>query len=77
MPRYFFNVHDDTDYPDQLGEELPDVAAAWKEGALVAAEMIRDHLRRLQPGQEWRLEISDQSGALLYVISLNIERAAR
>lgn len=40
MPRYFFDLHDDTDSPDDEGKELPDDGAARARGIAEAVEMI-------------------------------------
>jgi hypothetical protein len=43
---------------DELGEELPDDEAAWEEATIIAAEQFRDIDGRLQPGQQWTLEVT-------------------
>jgi hypothetical protein len=71
MARYFFNVHYGNSKPDDVGEELPDDSAAWKEATLVAGELFRDVDGKLQPGQEWSLEVTDEQRRPLYSISVN------
>ena len=66
VPRYFFNVYDDQPHLDPAGEVLHDADAAWCEGVKVAGEQIGD--LDLKPGQQWRLEITDQAKKPLYVI---------
>jgi hypothetical protein len=40
MPRYFFNVYHDTRQIDQLGEDLPDHHAAWREATITAGQIL-------------------------------------
>ena len=75
MPRYFFNVFYGPSNVDVIGEDLPDEQAAWHEGTLVAGELFHDLDGGFQPGQEWRLEITDDAKNLLYVIRISGEQA--
>lgn len=71
MPRYFFNVHHDRAEPDEEGEELPDVQAAWRVATVTAGQIIQDLDGRLRPGQDWRLEVTDEFANPLYVIHIS------
>ena len=42
MPRYFFNVHDGKDLPDDSGTELGDSDAAHREAIVAAGEMLKE-----------------------------------
>jgi hypothetical protein len=53
MSRYFFYIDSDRPHLDESGEELPDDAAAWRQGM----RMARDIEDSLEPGQSWKLEI--------------------
>ena len=75
MPRYFFNVFYGPSNVDVIGEDLPDEQAAWHEGTRVAGELFHDLDGGFQPGQEWRLEITDDAKNLLYVIRISGEQA--
>jgi hypothetical protein len=68
MPRYFFNVYHSRPNLDSVGEELPDVQAAWKEATTIAGQMIQGMDGKLQPGQGWRMEVTDESAKLIYAI---------
>jgi hypothetical protein len=74
MPRYFFNVHHERSNIDAEGEELPDKHAAWREATIVAGETIRDMDGTLQPGREWRLEVTDEFANPLYIIHVSAEQ---
>ncbi|WP_156928882.1 hypothetical protein [Bradyrhizobium sp. th.b2] len=41
MPRYFFHIqHGERDLPDEIGEDLPDKDAAWKEATTITAGQL-------------------------------------
>ena len=73
MPRYFFHIHN-IGRDDPSGQDLADHAAAWREATLVAAELFRDIDGKLQPGQSWWLEVTDDSQKPLYVIRITTEK---
>jgi hypothetical protein len=75
MPRYFFNVYHDRAELDEEGEELPDAQAAWHEATVTAGQIIQDLDGRLRPGQDWRLEVTDEFANPLYVIYVSADRA--
>jgi hypothetical protein len=74
MPRYFFNIFHDRDHEDLEGEELPDSHAAWAEATETAGGILRDLDGKLQPGQEWRLEVTDEFRNPLYVLRICAEK---
>lgn len=73
MPKYFFHIYHDEPEIDQVGEEFPDRVAAWHEATLVADQTSRDLNGKFQPGEEWRLEVTDESENRLYVVHINAE----
>jgi hypothetical protein len=74
MPRYFFNIRYEPDTIDEDGEELPDDKTAWKEATVIAGEMFRDIDGKLQPGQEWSLEVTDDRKRPLFKITVSAKR---
>jgi hypothetical protein len=74
MPRYFFNVYHERSQIDHDGEELPDRLAAWKEATVSAGKILQDVNGGLQPGREWRMEVTDEFANPLYIIHVNVER---
>ena len=71
MPRYFFNVYHERAEPDEVGEELPDRRAAWKEATITAGQMLQSLDGKLQPGCDWRMEVMDEFANPLYVIHVS------
>ena len=73
MPRYFFNVLYNRAELDEQGEDLPDAQAAWREATKTAGQILRDLDGGLRPGQEWRLEVTDENAKRLYVLRVIAE----
>ena len=71
MPRYFFNVYHERAEPDEVGEELPDRRAAWKEATITAGQLLQSLDGKLQPGCDWRMEVMDEFANPLYVIHVS------
>jgi hypothetical protein len=64
MPRYFFNVHDSRDYPDNEGMELPDLAAVRAEAIRSSGEMLRESkdVADFWSGDDWTMNVTDEAG---------------
>jgi len=74
MPRYFFNLHHMRAGIDDHGEELRDDEAAWHEATKVAGEIFKDVDGKFRPGQEWSLEVVDESQEPVYRIVIRGEK---
>ena len=68
MPRYFFAINDDRSLQDGGGTELPNIAAAQKEAARRAGELLADNKGDLWDDDDegWRLDVSDAAGLVLF-----------
>jgi hypothetical protein len=62
MPRYFFNLCDGRDFPDEEGSELDNADSARSEAVVLAGELLRDLGGRFWQGEEWRLHVTDEGG---------------
>lgn len=45
----------------------------WHEAAMSACDMIRNMYGRIQPGLDWRLEVTDRSGKVISLFSFKAE----
>jgi hypothetical protein len=72
MPRFFFNIYAERPNLDTEGDELPDSDTARRAAIRTVCEILEDS--DVTPGREWRLEVADESGKVLYVIRVNAER---
>ena len=75
VPRFHFNVYDGYSAPDPEGVELVDLRAARKEAIVLAGSLIRDEGARLRPGEDWRMEVTDESGLLLCQLNFAVVEA--
>ena len=75
MPRYFFNVYHEPPEPDEVGEELPDRHAAWKEATITAGQILQCLDGKLQPGRDWRMEVTDEFANPLFVINVSAKNS--
>ncbi|AHY49373.1 hypothetical protein JQ582_42335 [Bradyrhizobium japonicum] len=74
MPKYFFHItHEHTEI-DDVGEELPDKHAAWKEATIAAGQMLQDMDGKLRPGHDWRMEVTDEFQNTLYALHIQAEK---
>jgi len=55
MARYFFHIDGESPYRDEIGVELADDRAAWREAKQLARD-IEDHL---SPGRHWHLLVCE------------------
>jgi hypothetical protein len=72
MTYYTFRIRQGThssDVPVDLGDD----DAAWDEAATACSDMIRDTIARLRDCPEWRLEVSDESGAVRHLFRITAE----
>ena len=76
MPRYFFHVLDGYSTRDTDGTELPDIYAAQHMAIRTSGEILRDMGAKFWDGTEWRLEVSDDRGRVLFVLRFSAEEAA-
>lgn len=70
MPRYHFNVDDGLSLRDDDGIELPDLAAARKEAVKLAGASIREYSGKLWDGDEWKLDVTNNTGMVLFSLLL-------
>lgn len=73
MPRYFFNVYDGYSELDDTGTEFPDVHAAQTGAVRVSGEIIRDMGSKFRHSTEWRLEVTDEDAAVLFVTRFSVQ----
>jgi hypothetical protein len=66
MPRYFFHLHNDVDSSDELGKELPDLAAAHAHALKMARfEVSEAAVRTGRIVLGHRIDVEDEGGSVL------------
>jgi hypothetical protein len=73
MPRYFFHVQDSSLSLDEDGTEFPDIYTAQAEAIRTSGEILRDMGARFWDGTEWRLEVADERGRVLFILRFSAE----
>jgi hypothetical protein len=73
MPRYFFNVHDGKDLPDDRGVELADRDEAHRQAIVTAGEMLRETDRKFLAGDVWEMHVTDEAGATVCRLRFSAE----
>jgi len=77
MPRYFFHTADGGRDRDRQGVELADAAAAHKEAIRFAGTVLNDEPDLLGGGRDFRVEVTDERGDLLFtIIALAVDAPA-
>ncbi|GIQ78334.1 hypothetical protein [Bradyrhizobium sp. RD5-C2] len=74
MPLYFFHVYHDGPSRDEVGENLADGHAAWREATAMAGEMLKDLDGSLKPGHDWNLEVTDTKAKILFRLTISADR---
>lgn len=62
MPRYFFNVEDGTNIPDETGIELPDLAAVRREAVRFSGALLVETKVDFWNGGRWIMRVQDEAG---------------
>lgn len=73
MPRYFFHSRYKRYLPDEEGIELPDLDSAWKQASQMVGQILRDLDGKLEPGREWRMDVTDEDGTVLFALRFSAE----
>ena len=72
MPRYHFNVYDGHNIVDDIGAELPNPTFARREAIRYAGALLEDEAKRLGLGDEWRMEVTDATGLILFSLDFTV-----
>lgn len=76
MPRFYFKVFDRRLMIDEEGTELTDVREALVEAVHLAGSLIRDDAESLAAGEDWRMEVTDERGLIIYRLDFSISKTA-
>jgi hypothetical protein len=71
LPRYFFHVHDGRETLDEEGTEFPDADQARAAAVRAAGEALRDLGGNFWRSPEWRMWVTDESGATLCTLTFS------
>jgi hypothetical protein len=74
--RYHFNVYDSVVMLDKKGVELPDTTFARREAIRYAGVLLEEGARLESLGAEWRMEVTDESGLILFRLDFFVTPSA-
>jgi hypothetical protein len=73
VARYFFNVIDGKFLVDDVGVELPDMAAVRAAAMEAAGEILRDEGSRLPIGTEWLMFVTNEAKETVFKLRFSAE----
>lgn len=76
MPRYHFNVYDGQTTLDRDGTQLPGPDDARRESIRLASELLRSEVVKTPVSEEWRVEVTDGRGMILFRIDILMRGSA-
>ncbi len=68
MPNYFFNLADGHVSLDQEGSEVVSLEQARIEAVIYAASLLKDKPEEVWAGGNWRVEVVDERGKLVFTV---------
>jgi hypothetical protein len=75
VPRYHFNILDGVQLRDADGTELPNWQAARLEAIRRAGEILRNDAQSVALGEDWRIEVTDSTGLILFQMTFLVVEA--
>ena len=75
MARYFFDVTNFDFWPDTEGSELPSLFDARVESVRLSGELLRDQAEQFWQGPEWRVDVKDAAGLVLFSLTIMVTEA--
>lgn len=75
MPRFHFNVYDGVNEIDREGTELGDCDEARIEAMRLSGEILKNTAHRLALGEDWRMEVTDERGLILFRLDFTVMEA--
>ncbi|WP_342153626.1 DUF6894 family protein [Methylorubrum sp. SB2] len=76
MPRYHFHIHDGRTIIDTDGLELADAAQARRMAIRISGQYFEDEADLIALGEEWRMEVTDARGLILFRLDFVVTSAA-
>jgi hypothetical protein len=71
MPVYNINIRTESHIADTLQVDRADHTALRLELAKFVGEMLKDHAGQVWIDEDWQIDVSDESGLILYVMHIS------
>ncbi|UDL96199.1 hypothetical protein LGH83_08475 [Lichenihabitans sp. PAMC28606] len=76
MQRYHFNVYDGVASIDNEGTELVSIDEARRHALELAGELLKEEARQRRFGDDWRVEVTDHRGLILFRMDITVAETA-
>ncbi len=76
MPTYRINIRTESHIAETLTVERADHDALRVEMAKFVGQTLQDHAGQIWIDQDWQIDVSDETGLILYVLHISAFRAA-
>lgn len=70
MPSYRINLRSESHIADTFTVEHEDLTALRIEVARFVGETLRDHASLIWKDEDWRIDVSDDTGLILFIIQV-------
>ena len=76
MPRYNIEVRTESHVAETLAVQAEDLSALRVEVAQFVGELLRDHAAQIWSDEDWRIDATDESGLILFVMHVSATNTA-
>jgi hypothetical protein len=70
LPKYHIELRTVDQVWDTVDLERDDLEALRVEVAMFVGEMLRDHAAKIWADKDWRVDVTDDAGMILYALSI-------
>ena len=76
MARYNIALRTESHVSETLAVEMSDLTELRVEVARFVGQLLRDHANQIWVDEDWRVDVTDESGLILYVMQLTATNSA-
>jgi hypothetical protein len=76
MPVYNINIRTESHIADTVRVDREDHAGLRLELASFVGELLKDHAGQIWVDEDWQIDVSDESGLILYVMQISALKTA-
>jgi hypothetical protein len=72
MSLFYFNTHDGITILDKEGTEFDTWEEARLDAIALAGQILKDNPKRIALGHDWRMEVTDETGLVLFRLDFQV-----
>lgn len=76
MARYNIALRTESHVSETLAVEMSDLTELRVEVARFVGQLLRDHANQIWVDEDWRVDVTDETGLILYVMQLTATNSA-